>query len=77
MVFRLEVGQPVFTCDCYLATEFLAQAVVFENVEPPTGFAGELTCGDERCGVGAHLELPFGALFGPLVAGPEGVELTR
>ena len=40
-----------------------------------TVLAGELTCGGERCGVGTHLELPYGASFGPLVAGAEGVEL--
>ncbi|MFV0317065.1 MAG: hypothetical protein ACK5O2_08905 [Microthrixaceae bacterium] len=40
-----------------------------------TVLAGEFTCDGELCGVGTHLELPLGASFGPLVAGPEGVEL--
>jgi ChrR-like protein with cupin domain len=33
---------------------------------------GEVTVGDRRCRAGTHIELPFGAAFGPLVAGPEG-----
>lgn len=40
-----------------------------------TVLAGEFHCGDELCGVGTHIELPFGAAFGPFVAGPEGVDL--
>jgi hypothetical protein len=40
-----------------------------------TVLSGGLTCGDEHCGVGTHIELPFGAAFGPFVAGPDGVEL--
>jgi hypothetical protein len=32
-------------------------------------------CGDERCRVGSHIELPYGAAFGPFVAGDDGVEL--
>jgi hypothetical protein len=36
---------------------------------------GELTCGDVRCRTGTHIELPKGAAFGPLIAGPEGAEL--
>jgi hypothetical protein len=28
--------------------------------------------GDEWCGVGTHIELPFGAAFGPVRAGDEG-----
>ena len=40
-----------------------------------TVLAGELTCDDELCGVGTHLELPYGAAFGPFVAGHAGVEL--
>ena len=40
-----------------------------------TVLSGEFTCGDVVCGPGSHIELPFGADFGPFVAGPEGVEL--
>jgi hypothetical protein len=40
-----------------------------------TVLAGELMCGDERCRVGSHIELPYGAAFGPFVAGDDGVEL--
>ena len=40
-----------------------------------TVLSGDFTCGDEHCGVGTHIELPFGAAFGPFVAGPDGVEL--
>jgi hypothetical protein len=36
---------------------------------------GELWCGDRHCPAGTHVELPFGAAFGPLRAGPEGVTL--
>ena len=36
---------------------------------------GELRCGDTPCPVGTHIELPFGAAFGPLVAGPDGVTM--
>jgi hypothetical protein len=36
---------------------------------------GELLVGDVRCPAGTHIELRKGAAFGPLVAGPEGVEL--
>jgi hypothetical protein len=36
---------------------------------------GELWCGDRRCRAGTHIELPFGAAFGPLRAGPEGATL--
>ena len=39
-----------------------------------TVLAGEFACGDESCGVGTHIELPFGAAFGPFVAGSDGVE---
>ena len=31
-----------------------------------------MTCGDRECPAGTHIELPFGASFGPFVAGPEG-----
>lgn len=40
-----------------------------------TVLSGDFTCDGERCGVGTHLELPYGAAFGPFVAGPDGVEL--
>lgn len=40
-----------------------------------TVLAGSFTCAGTHHGVGAHLELPLGAAFGPFVAGPDGVEL--
>jgi len=45
-----------------------------------TVLKGSFTCGDRRggrreLGVGAHIELPLGASFGPFEAGPAGVEL--
>jgi hypothetical protein len=40
-----------------------------------TVLSGGFTCDGEQCGVGTHIELPFGAAFGPFVAGPDGVEL--
>jgi hypothetical protein len=36
---------------------------------------GELTVGDHHCPAGTHIELPFGAAFGPIVAGDEGAVL--
>jgi hypothetical protein len=36
---------------------------------------GELWVGDRRCPTGTHIELPLGAAFGPLRAGPEGATL--
>jgi len=36
---------------------------------------GELTCGDVRCTRGMHIWLEKGAALGPLIAGPQGVEL--
>jgi hypothetical protein len=33
---------------------------------------GEVTFGDRPCPAGTHVELPLGAAFGPVVAGPEG-----
>jgi hypothetical protein len=33
---------------------------------------GDATFGDRHCPTGTHIELPFGAAFGPVVAGPEG-----
>ncbi|HXN59914.1 MAG TPA: hypothetical protein VN886_05630 [Acidimicrobiales bacterium] len=35
----------------------------------------EITVGDRPCPVGTHIELPLGAAFGPIVAGPEGAVL--
>jgi hypothetical protein len=37
--------------------------------------SGEIWCGDRHCPAGTHIELPLGAAFGPLVAGPEGATL--
>jgi hypothetical protein len=34
---------------------------------------GSATFGDRECPVGTHIELPYGAAFGPVVAGPDGV----
>jgi len=36
---------------------------------------GEMWCGDRHCPAGTHVELPFGAAFGPFVAGPNGTVL--
>src|ERR1700733_377850 len=36
---------------------------------------GEVSFGEHRCAAGTHIELPLGAAFGPLVAGPEGATL--
>ena len=36
---------------------------------------GEIQCGDRLCPAGSHIELPFGAAFGPFVAGPAGAVL--
>ena len=36
---------------------------------------GELMCGDRLCPEGTHIELPLGAAFGPLIAGPKGCTL--
>ena len=33
---------------------------------------GDATFGDTHCPAGTHIELPFGAAFGPVVAGPQG-----
>ena len=33
---------------------------------------GEVSFGDRRCPAGTHIELPLGAAFGPVVAGPAG-----
>ncbi|MBX6390834.1 MAG: hypothetical protein IRZ08_17900 [Frankia sp.] len=37
--------------------------------------AGEVQIGDRHCPAGTHITLEQGALFGPLVAGPEGATL--
>jgi tRNA (Thr-GGU) A37 N-methylase len=36
---------------------------------------GSLHIGDRECPAGTHVELPLGAAFGPLVAGPDGAVL--
>lgn len=36
---------------------------------------GVLWCGERRCPAGTHVELPLGAAFGPLRAGPVGAVL--
>lgn len=37
--------------------------------------SGLLMIGDHELGAGGHVELPLGASFGPLLAGPQGAEL--
>lgn len=36
---------------------------------------GDVRFGDRHCPAGTHVELPFGAAFGPVVAGPGGATL--
>jgi hypothetical protein len=36
---------------------------------------GELWCGERHCPAGTHIELPFGAAFGPFVSGDQGALL--
>jgi len=36
---------------------------------------GDAMFGDRHCPAGTHLELPFGAAFGPVVAGPKGATM--
>lgn len=36
---------------------------------------GEITVGGEHCAAGSHIFLDEGAVFGPIVAGPEGAHL--
>ncbi len=36
---------------------------------------GEVWCGDRHCPAGTHIELPFGAAFGPFRAGAAGATL--
>jgi hypothetical protein len=38
---------------------------------------GEMWCGDRHCPAGTHIELPFGAAFGPFVAGKNGTLLLE
>jgi hypothetical protein len=38
---------------------------------------GEMWCGERHCPAGTHIELPFGAAFGPFVAGPSGTLLLE
>jgi hypothetical protein len=38
---------------------------------------GEVTIADRVCGVGTHIDLPLGASIGPMVAGPEGVDMLE
>jgi hypothetical protein len=38
---------------------------------------GDMRCGDRHCPAGTHIELPFGAAFGPLVAGSHGTLLLE
>ena len=37
--------------------------------------SGEVTIGDRVCGPGTSVSLPEGAVFGPLIAGPEGATM--
>ncbi len=37
--------------------------------------SGEVTIGDRICGPGTHVTLEEGAVFGPIIAGPEGANL--
>ena len=38
---------------------------------------GDMWCGDRHCPAGTHIELPFGAAFGPFVAGNGGTLLLE
>jgi hypothetical protein len=38
---------------------------------------GEIWCGDRHCPTGTHIELPYGAAFGPLRAGPRGAVMVE
>jgi hypothetical protein len=38
---------------------------------------GDMWCGDRHCPAGTHIELPFGAAFGPFVAGESGTLLLE
>jgi len=37
--------------------------------------SGDVTIGDHQCPAGTHVELPYGAAFGPIRAGDEGAVL--
>ena len=37
--------------------------------------AGGMWCGEQWCPAGTHIDLPHGAALGPLIAGPQGVDL--
>ena len=37
--------------------------------------AGGMWCGERWCPAGTHIDLPLGAALGPLIAGPDGVDL--
>lgn len=39
--------------------------------------SGEMWCGSRHCPAGTHIELPFGAAFGPITAGPDGAVLLE
>ena len=38
---------------------------------------GDMWCGDRHCPAGTHIELPYGAAFGPFVAGDSGTLLLE
>ncbi|HVM67602.1 MAG TPA: hypothetical protein VMU14_22200 [Acidimicrobiales bacterium] len=38
---------------------------------------GEVTIGDRTHGVGTHIDLPVGAAIGPMIAGPDGVDMLE
>jgi hypothetical protein len=39
--------------------------------------SGEMWCGERHCPAGTHIELPYGAAFGPFVAGRDGTVLLE
>ena len=38
---------------------------------------GEVTIDGRRCPAGTHIDLPLGSSIGPMIAGPEGVEMLE
>jgi hypothetical protein len=44
------------------------------HLSPHVAFVleGEVTVGNRHCPAGTHIELPLGAAFGPVIAGPDG-----
>jgi hypothetical protein len=38
---------------------------------------GEVLVGDRLCPAGTHIDLPLGAAIGPMIAGPDGVEMLE